>query len=70
MIGVHVEIANICSLLFFFQEMVAALVSLREGSFIFFLRCVYRRVVPYATSGHISMSVSLVYMHSGWYLTQ
>ena len=37
-----------------------------------FLRCVCRRVfrVPYAPSGYISVSVSLVYMHSGWYLAQ
>ena len=34
-----------------------------------FLRCGCRRV-PYATSRYISVSVSLVYMHSGWYLAQ
>ena len=62
---------DLCSSVF--QIFVAVLVSLREGSFIFFCAVfagvrVFR--VPYATSGYISVSVSLVYMHSGWYLAQ
>ena len=44
-------------------------VTERSQLHIFFALCLLA-CVPYVTSGYISVSVSLVYMHSGWYLTQ
>ena len=44
-------------------------VTERRQVHIFFALCLLA-CVPYVTSGYISVSVSLVYMHSGWYLTQ
>ena len=52
-----------------FQKTFAALVSLREGSFIFFCAVLLARIIL-CQARYISMSVSLVYMRSGWYLTQ
>ena len=70
MIGAHVDIANICSLLLFLSgNGGCAGVTERRQLHIFFALCL-PACVPYATSGYISVSVSLVYMHSGWYLTQ
>ena len=70
MIGAHVDIANICSLLLFpLGNGGCAGVTERRQLHIFFALCL-PACVPYATSGYISVSVSLVYMHSGWYLAQ
>ena len=44
-------------------------VTERSQLHIFFALCLLA-CVPYVTSGYISVSVSLVYMHFGWYLTQ
>ena len=70
MIGAHVDIANIFSLLLFrLGNGGCAGVTERMQPHIFFALCLLA-CVPYVTSGYISVSVSLVYMHSGWYLAQ
>ena len=70
MFKVDVEIADIC----FVLPCLSGKRWLRwchweKAASYFFALCL-PACVPYATSRYISVSVSLVYMHSGWYLTQ
>ena len=65
-----VMIANMCFVLLCLSgNGGCAGVTERRQLHIFFALCLLA-CVPYATSGYISVSVSLVYMHSGWYLAQ
>ena len=67
MIGVHVEISNICSLLLFVSENGGCAVVTERRQLLFFCAGV---AGSFTSPRHISASVSLIYMHSGWYLTR
>ena len=70
MFDVDIMITDSCFvLLFLLGNGGCAGVTERSQLHIYFALCLLA-CVPYVTSGYISVSVSLVDMHSGWYLTQ
>ena len=65
--GVHFEISDICSLLLCVSENGGCAVVTERRQLLFFCAGV---AGSFTSPRHISASVSLIYMHSGWYLTR